>query len=105
MWFRQSCCFFFKQKTAYELRISDWSSDVCSSDLLIAQLRASAALRAGLVLALGLWPPLFGLLPHLWKDVPMAALLVLASAGLLHDMRRPALSTRISVWQIGRAHV
>src|SRR3546814_3646459 len=34
------CCvfyflfFFFKQKTAYEMRISDWSSDVCSSDLL-----------------------------------------------------------------------
>src|SRR3546814_10432908 len=33
-----SCCmflfFFFKQKTAYEMRISDWSSDVCSSDLV-----------------------------------------------------------------------
>src|SRR3546814_3134613 len=32
----ESCCicvFFFKQKTAYEMRISDWSSDVCSSDL------------------------------------------------------------------------
>src|SRR3546814_3748622 len=28
LWF-----FFFKQKTAYEMRISDWSSDVCSSDL------------------------------------------------------------------------
>src|SRR3546814_6394890 len=31
------CCsvvFFFKQKTAYEMRISDWSSDVCSSDLV-----------------------------------------------------------------------
>src|SRR3546814_5583069 len=27
--------FFFKQKTAYEMRISDWSSDVCSSDLVI----------------------------------------------------------------------
>src|SRR3546814_6701511 len=27
------CLFFFKQKTAYEMRISDWSSDVCSSDL------------------------------------------------------------------------
>src|SRR3546814_9092785 len=26
--------FFFKQKTAYDMRISDWSSDVCSSDLL-----------------------------------------------------------------------
>src|SRR3546814_4257533 len=27
--------FFFKQKTAYEMRISDWSSDVCSSDLIM----------------------------------------------------------------------
>src|SRR3546814_9306857 len=27
------CFFFVKQKTAYEMRISDWSSDVCSSDL------------------------------------------------------------------------
>src|SRR3546814_19943256 len=27
--------FFFKQKTAYEMRISDWSSDVCSSDLTV----------------------------------------------------------------------
>src|SRR3546814_3697304 len=33
--------FFFKQKTAYEMRISDWSSDVCSSDL--RGLRRSAA--------------------------------------------------------------
>src|SRR3546814_10450721 len=32
MWFL--FFFFFKQKTAYEMRISDWSSDVCSSDLL-----------------------------------------------------------------------
>src|SRR3546814_1093985 len=31
--------FFFKQKTAYEMRISDWSSDVCSSDL-VGQQRA-----------------------------------------------------------------
>src|SRR3546814_8209756 len=30
--------FFFKQKTAYEMRISDWSSDVCSSDLRGANL-------------------------------------------------------------------
>src|SRR3546814_4274967 len=29
----RSLFFFFKQKTAYEVRISDWSSDVCSSDL------------------------------------------------------------------------
>src|SRR3546814_18547066 len=34
--------FFFKQKTAYEMRISDWSSDVCSSDLSDAGLRVVA---------------------------------------------------------------
>src|SRR3546814_20224033 len=38
--------FFFKEKTAYEMRISDWSSDVCSSDLL--QL-AAVALKLELV--------------------------------------------------------
>src|SRR3546814_4926506 len=50
--------FFFKQKTAYEMRISDWSSDVCSSDLagytqpiqmrveeLISGVRATLALK------------------------------------------------------------
>src|SRR3546814_12476206 len=30
--------FFFKQKTAYEMRISDWSSDVCSSDLVLPRM-------------------------------------------------------------------
>src|SRR3546814_1798390 len=38
--------FFFKQKTAYELRISDWSSDVCSSDLSPDVLRAYRQLLA-----------------------------------------------------------
>src|SRR3546814_9416596 len=33
--------FFFKQKTAYEMRISDWSSDVCSSDLLRSTLEGA----------------------------------------------------------------
>src|SRR3546814_10130471 len=35
--------FFFKQKTAYEMRISDWSSDVCSSDLVHAHGREEPA--------------------------------------------------------------
>src|SRR3546814_16330554 len=34
------CFFFFKQKTAYDMRISDWSSDVCSSDLIPADIAA-----------------------------------------------------------------
>src|SRR3546814_4178771 len=44
-----ACVFvvFFKQKTAYEMRISDWSSDVCSSDLcqVVALLQAADVLR------------------------------------------------------------
>src|SRR3546814_20969725 len=38
--------FCFKQKTAYEMRISDWSSDVCSSDLRARELAATIASRA-----------------------------------------------------------
>src|SRR3546814_930307 len=38
-----SLFFFFKQKTAYEMRISDWSSDVCSSDLPGLRRRAIAS--------------------------------------------------------------
>src|SRR3546814_10251276 len=41
--------FFFKQKTAYEMRISDWSSDVCSSDLL----------------SITRWDPISGVIPPL----------------------------------------
>src|SRR3546814_3073935 len=50
------CFFFFKQKTAYEMRISDWSSDVCSSDLsgkecpvLVARVTRQSAQQIGSV--------------------------------------------------------
>src|SRR3546814_4250105 len=39
------CFFFFKQKSAYEVRISDWSSDVCSSDLSFHQPAATVLFR------------------------------------------------------------
>src|SRR3546814_7330786 len=41
--------FVFKQKTAYEMRISDWSSDVCSSDLDRHQMAFTQALLEGVV--------------------------------------------------------
>src|SRR3546814_19135289 len=44
LWF-----FFFKQKTAYEMRISDWSSDVCASDLAIDALDVRRAVLGNLV--------------------------------------------------------
>src|SRR3546814_7823378 len=57
-------CFLYKQKTEYEMRISDWSSDVCSSDLatdvedvgaLFGQLQAmgNGVLEAGVLAAVG----------------------------------------------------
>src|SRR3546814_10870918 len=47
-------CFLFKQKTAYEMRISDWSSDVCSSDLAVdAGGDETAVLRAPVVAQTG----------------------------------------------------
>src|SRR3546814_6350875 len=39
--------FFFKQKTAYEMRISDWSSDVCSSDLSLMLTRGDVGMQRG----------------------------------------------------------
>src|SRR3546814_7687007 len=45
--------FFFKQKTAYEMRISDWSSDVCSSDLAAGAVVAQGAQHVELVIAQG----------------------------------------------------
>src|SRR3546814_11544442 len=50
MYYMILCLFFFKQKTAYEMRISDWSSDVCSSDLHGARggdRRSCARVRGG----------------------------------------------------------
>src|SRR3546814_5107541 len=50
--------FFFKQKTAYEMRISDWSSDVCSSDLVAGVPGAGAQPLDALDLVIGLLPDL-----------------------------------------------
>src|SRR3546814_19945207 len=74
--------FFFKQKTAYEMRISDWSSDVCSSDLLPA---AELADR------------LFGLLAAARAAHPAFAALVEGFGPL------PAMPTDIRKEKIGRA--
>src|SRR3546814_10212186 len=58
------CFFFFKQKTAYEMRISDWSSDVCSSDLDAGDGRPAVAgearrLWAADHLSVGTWRSFF----------------------------------------------
>src|SRR3546814_4830779 len=50
--------FFFKQKTAYEMRISDWSSDVCSSDLEDAKALLAAKKNLRLLVTGGMADPL-----------------------------------------------
>src|SRR3546814_9917225 len=55
--------FFFKQKTAYEMRISDWSSDVCSSDLMVfvgdgyTDIPCFSVIRRAGGFAFGVWDP------------------------------------------------
>src|SRR3546814_7521271 len=99
--------YFFKQKTAYELRISDWSSDVCSSDLL----------RPHLLALPGAYPG-----PALRTDDPGGARRHRHAPGSGDDRHRPALArgpgTARLPWrlqgdlhrglrgtEIGRAHV
>src|SRR3546814_2387917 len=64
-------CSIFRQKTAYELRISDWSSDVCSSDLFFVTTIVSATFIA--TIGLDLWPVIVGLILGGVLAAPFAA--------------------------------
>src|SRR3546814_4273279 len=90
--------FFFKQKTAYEMRISDWSSDVCSSDLWQR--------RAGRVVAIGCAVAAGGLLliwaRAAWVAAPVLAYPVTTDFSALVESVEP-LPARDQVRQIGRA--
>src|SRR3546814_7904090 len=110
------CFFFFKQKTAYEMRISDWSSDVCSSDLRAAAVGANGVGNRGLLRRRQIEI----------TEIIAAELQPLAAVGEVGDQRRGALvgtgllqaveddafhSTRstktftVPPQEIGRAHV
>src|SRR3546814_3078911 len=94
------CCilffFFFKQKTAYEMRISDWSSDVCSSDLVIGSADPEQRISA-------------------WLSRIHGSLLIGRTGGLLVELAASwaivMILTGLTLWwprgrgEIGRAHV
>src|SRR3546814_6352424 len=92
------CFFFFKQKTAYEMRISDWSSDVCSSDLWWSVQKVELQLSGDL-----------GALPQRTRNVvdkvKLACLLRVADAIHLDSRRAPRFIRTITNPKIGRAHV
>src|SRR3546814_5856427 len=93
------CIFFFKQKTAYEMLMSDWSSDVCSSDLgtgagVVPGERHQALLGHGVR----------ELLADRAVDHAVHVVEVLEDEGQVHDVgRRHHLPHRAEVEQIGRA--
>src|SRR3546814_13170125 len=88
--------FFFKQKTAYEMRISDWSSDVCSSDLGRHRWAAVVLGFAGVLIVVqpgsGAFP-LSGALVGL-----LAALLVAVIAILLRQIGRTEPAATTAFW-------
>src|SRR3546814_7864818 len=89
--------FFFKQKTAYEMRISDWSSDVCSSDLVTVR---TTYLGAHAI------PPEFDRRPEEYIDTVVADLPKVAASGLADAV--DGFCERIAFYpeqKIGRAHV
>src|SRR3546814_4286146 len=87
-----SVFFFFKQKTAYEMRISDWSSDVCSSDLRHGP--AMAIWGMGTVLGPIIGPALGGWLTDnlTWRwvfyiNLPIGILAFLGTSAFLSETR------------------
>src|SRR3546814_4081769 len=97
----ESYCFlFFKQKTAYEMRISDWSSDVCSSDL--RRTRRSSAKGALLELALVQWAMTEaskrGFTPTITPDLVRAPYMVRPSRSEERRVGKECVSTCRSRW-------
>src|SRR3546814_6150169 len=102
--------FFFKQKTAYEMRISDWSSDVCSSDLFAGQTlveyQARQAAQAGAghisIHVNAITPPLSRSVDRLNAD-GISVSLVRTPAELRQTI--PPDTDILLIGEIGRAHV
>src|SRR3546814_17259025 len=117
------CClfFFFKQKTAYEMRISDWSSDVSSSDLFRVQLRA--LLRASKLGRMQILLPMISNLPEfrqacatidaarheligegyqLAADVPVGAIIEVPTAALVSPLHARHARFRSDVRRVGK---
>src|SRR3546814_9003477 len=110
--------FFFKQKTAYEMRISDWSSDVCSSDLdqkLSILREAAGTLSARLANNLGGMATIQAYTAERFEAEHLAAAsdayrarniaAIRFSAAITPVIRIAILFGFVSTLQIGRAHV
>src|SRR3546814_2245287 len=91
--------FFFKQKTAYEMRISDWSSDVCSSDLTFRALHRARRIVARCLRFAAQVAPRFGCARRQRCARPMATVPVRCVDG-----RRSAVSVRCAAADRSEEH-
>src|SRR3546814_18139578 len=91
------CLICFKQKTAYEMRISDWSSDVCSSDLVIVYLSLPLHLLCGRQGIKGCCPVLPHILTAGRRLGYLAASAKTASITRFNSSFTAAVSSRISL--------
>src|SRR3546814_8055782 len=87
-------CFFFKQKTAYELRISAWSPDVCSSDLLLDPLPLVTAMVHPVGDVRQFQRPILHLGPSFPPPLDLAALLLVQLARLFPQPLRAKAARR-----------
>src|SRR3546814_8589196 len=95
--------FFIKQKTAYEVRMSDWSSDVCSSDLQVGMRLGAITSAADTIEVVLDSPGGHASRPHLTTDLIYAlGTVVTGLPGMLSRRIDPRTGT-VMVWEIGRA--
>src|SRR3546814_7439267 len=96
--------FFFKQTTAYEMRISDWSSDVCSSDLYGGIATPSEAAGVGAMFCILLVVVIYGLVLRSWQ--PRRVLQIVTESTRESVMILMIVgSSALFAYKIGRAHV
>src|SRR3546814_6467860 len=97
--------FCFKQKTAYEMRISDWSSDVCSSDLHLPNVGARSIQRTARIGPRRCAGRPLGLSAAVGHGSPHICELRYIRYALSRALEKPALLQCSNAPEIGRAHV
>src|SRR3546814_4171229 len=94
--------FFFKQKTAYEMRISDWSSDVCSSDLKMVERLLSRTAFGKRLAEHSIWEQRIA---EARTSLEMTRLLCLKAADVMDKLGAKAAQAEIAMIKVAGPHM